>query len=375
MHLRTWAFSSICPTLESRAFALQVTVASIRPLRTISAFGIVAAGLLLAACTGGDEPAQAAPVQSPAAQTAPTPTPTPVPETIIATPTPFAGPNLTRSEVEGLVLMEVSSCATLSNQAGAEGTVRLFFDSEFDGETRSWVVESTTADASITFGIWRVDERLRSATPDDATARGVASSRSQCATPIVLFDSEPTPPRFVPITADGAPVEGEDTNDLITSAELAAVRVWSGVYSCSQDFPELASFTARPDVGGVWLVEGRTPVTSYGLWEVEASSGAVTPRDDRASQVSASCDASPVALTGEQAKVRVWVATYDCFVSAPTLGSFTFAQESPHRWVVEGRGDQVLYGLWLVDTDSGRITGLDQSARTIRAKPCFQTFL
>jgi hypothetical protein len=68
------------------------------------------------------------------------------------------------------------------------------------------------------------------------------------------------------------------------------------------------------------------------------------------------------------------------------LAGFTAAQESPHRWVVEGRVYSIdpasllpvgttLYGLWLVETDNGAITGLDSTARGLRVESCFQPFL
>ena len=204
----------------------------------------------------------------------------------------------------------------------------------------------------------------------------------------MLLDADPTAPRFVD-PADAVVVEETedvDPADVIDSADLASLRVWAGVYNCFQNFPELGKFTARMDVGGVWLVEGRTELTAYGLWEVRAKDGAVTPRDSRATQVAASCDTSPVALTEKQATVRVWVATYDCFPAPPPLSGFIAAQESPHRWVVEGRvvaidpvtqlpSGSTLYGLWLVETDTGSITGLDSLARDLRTETCFQPFL
>jgi hypothetical protein len=58
------------------------------------------------------------------------------------------------------------------------------------------------------------------------------------------------------------------------------------------------------------------------------------------------------------------------FMRPPSLAGSTRAQESPHRWVIAGRVDTVdpawlqpvdttLYGLWLVETDTGSITDLD----------------
>ena len=119
---------------------------------------------------------------------------------------------------------------------------------------------------------------------------------------------------------------------------------------------------------------------------MDGFTGDVEPSDERAKQVFGSCDAAPITLSGEQASVRVWVATYDCFGSPPPLAAFIAAQESPHRWVVEGRSALVdaatglslgstLFGLWLVETDTGGITGLDTLARNVRSQECFQPFL
>jgi hypothetical protein len=68
------------------------------------------------------------------------------------------------------------------------------------------------------------------------------------------------------------------------------------------------------------------------------------------------------------------------------LEAFRPAQESPSRWVVEGRTElidpgtgaslgTILFGLWLVETDTGSITGLDDMARSVRSQECFQPFL
>ena len=360
---------------------------------------------VFAACVGGDPPAARAgsASQTSAPTTAPTPTPTPEPQTVLPTPTPTPLPPLiTRGEAESAVLEAIATCTEeVSLSLGVSAPLLLFFDSRFSDASRSWIAEVNTADFTVTFGTWRVSEGSRlQATPDDRVSDRIVNSGLECGFPMVLLESDPTPPRF------GDPDAQFGGGALIDTPELAAVRVWSGVYSCSQDFPALSDFSAILDVKNQWLVEGRTDVTSYGLWRVDALTGEVEPLDERARLVFGSCDASVTTLTGEQAAVRVWVATYDCFAApdpaptptptsgatptpvptptpgpeptphpdSPPLEAFTAAQETPYRWVVEGREDTRLMGLWLVETDTGDITGLDAEARGLRALACFQPF-
>ena len=373
--------------------------------RTVFPVVVAGAALLLAACSGtGPEAALANPSGEEATGVT-SREPTPTPAVTLATPTPTqpelppdVSPLVSHVDAERAVLEAIATCTDGVTQGGGQLVgLRMFFDSEFSPASRAWLIEANTSDFAVTFGHWRVNEGDRlAARPDDRVAEQIASGLVECTFPTVLLDADPAPPRFLTLQEVAIPEEIPEEPateeeqptppDIISSADLAAVRVWSGVYSCSQDFPSLASFTARPDVGGLWLVEGRTEVTSYGLWEVEAATGNVQARDERARQVEASCGASPVTLTGEQAAVRVWVATYDCFGEPPPLFAFTSAQETPHRWVVEGRASvidietgatigTVLYGLWLVETDTGSITGLDAMARNLRSLECFQPFL
>jgi hypothetical protein len=248
------------------------------------------------------------------------PTPTPAPS-VQPTPTPSlvsARPPLsTREEAQVAVFAQVSACASeIAASAGDTDTVSLFFDAAFNDEDRAWFVDVTTGDAVITFGRWRLNEgALTAAQPVDGTATALAGGAFACGFPLVLLDGAAAPPllslRINPDAVDQAPVDAEP-EEVIGSSDLAAMRVWSGLYSCSQDFPSLGSFIARADVGGIWLVEGRTEVTSYGLWEVEALTGDVRPRDDRARQVSASCGTTPIVLTGSQATARN-LRSRDCF--------------------------------------------------------------
>ncbi len=348
--------------------------------------------MVLGACVGGgDETVQAAELTQSAVQPTATPTPAPVAAQASPTPTPapVIPPLVSRVDAEGAVLEAIASCTegVAGGFDAASRGIRLFFDSTFLSLSRAWQIEANTADFAVTFGQWRVNEGgLLQASPVDRVADRIATSGLDCVFPMVLLEADPAPPRFVapevvvgPAATEPEVVVEEPAGPvvLITSADLASIRVWSGVYSCSQDFPSLSSFTARLDASNVWLVEGRTDVTSYGLWGVDAITGDVDPRDERARLVFASCDAGPIAVTGNQAAVRVWVATYDCFTPAPSLDVFRSAQESPSRWVIEGRvGDgAILFGLWLVETDTGSITGLDEIARSVRTQGCFQPFL
>ena len=93
----------------------------------------------------------------------------------------------------------------------------------------------------------------------------------------------------------------------------------------------------------------------------------------------------------------VWVATYDCFDDPkPTTLSFTAFQDTPQRWLVEGRDtivvevevqrvvdgatetsieertQTILYGLWLVDTNTAVITPWDQLATLTAFNACYQ---
>jgi hypothetical protein len=360
---------------------------------------VAISALLLGACVGGgDETVQAAGPAPSVVQPTATPTPPPVLPTPTPTATPEIPPLVTRVDAEGAVLEAIASCTdgVAGGLDSSSTAIRLFFDSTFLPLSRSWQIEANTADFTVTFGKWRVNEGgLLRASAIDRVADRIANSGLDCTYPTVLLEADAAPPRFVepvllmdPSAEEPDVIVEEPTGPvaLITSADLASIRVWSGVYSCSQDFPALSSFTARLDASDVWLVEGRTDATSYGLWGVDSITGDVEPRDERAKLVFASCDAGPIAVTGAQAAVRVWVATYDCFGSPPALGAFTSAQESPSRWVIEGRTDlvdseaggslgSILFGLWLVETDTGSITGLDATARGLRSQDCFQPFL
>ena len=157
--------------------------------------------------------------------------------------------------------------------------------------------------------------------------------------------------------------------------------MWVSMYGCYDHFPQLSSFTATPDGPTRWIVEGRSPDTSYGLWLVDALTGAITPSDRIAEQASENCTPTTVVVTAKQAALRVWLAAYECFLPRPESSVFVASQDSPQRWIVEGRSVDLttdpptitLYGLWLVDTDTGDIQAWDQVARQAAANvSCFK---
>ena len=161
-----------------------------------------------------------------------------------------------------------------------------------------------------------------------------------------------TPPIFILPTPSPTPGPSP-TPPLVTSVEEAALRVWISVYNCYGHFPESSSFMAFQDTPTSWTVEGKSEITHYGLWSVDAFTEAITPIDELAIQAQERCATTatfPAVVSGEQAQVRVWVAVYDCYPSEPDLdeiprpgsGAFTAFQESPVRWVVEGRATVTL---------------------------------
>lgn len=390
-------------------------------LRRNQAALLVSAGfLLLAACNpfggggngGGGTLSRTEAVFATATARGSVPQPTPSPTAVVEptatpppTPTPTPSPTLGQALVESLVWSEVSRCAeqVAAPLAAAEGggavaaqtvDVNVVFESSYDAANLRWIVSVVTNDDLLSFGQWAIaDDLSGSVTPRDATAGRIAATGTRCALPNALLDDVPTPPLFLP------------ADPLVPDAELAAIQVWTTVYGCFQDFPAFESFQARPGLQGNWIVEGKAATTPYGLWEVNATTGVITPRDDLARQVDdarreESCAPSeekrPAAVTAQEASILTWVASYDCFTPHPLFGAFVTRVEDPRRWVVEGRGtvdldvevtvetesgtetftetrtETAFYGLWLVNTETGRVTGADILAATMAEDDCFK---
>ena len=380
-------------------------------LRRNQAVFLVSAGfLLLAACnpfggggSGGGTLSRAESIIATATARGPAPTATPtVPveptATPFPTPTPTPSPTVARALAESLVWSEVSGCAEQLAAAPGLGEgeaaaaavateVNVVFASSYDAANLRWIVDVVTNDDLLSFGQWAVaDVASPSVTPRDATAGRIAAGTTRCALPNALLDDVPTPPLFRAIEV------------LVPNAELAATQVWTSVYGCYEDFPAFGSFSGRAGVQDSWIVEGKSATTQYGLWTVDAASGAITPLDGIAERVQASCptDVQPTVVTPEEASIRAWVAAYDCFTTHPLFSAFTTRQEDPRQWIVEGRGtvdievevtietgsgtetftetrtETAFYGLWLVDTETGRVTGADILAATKAENSCFK---
>ena len=339
----------------------------------------------------------------------PTPTVTPAPTpTLLPTATPTPMPTVSQAMAESLVWSALSGCAEQvatppeEAEAGTATTaeaveVNVVFSTTYDPANFRWVVDVTTNDDLLSFGQWRVVDGPPSAAPQDATAARIATGDVRCALPRAFLKDAPTPPLFLPAPPP-APTPTPTIALLVSTAELAATQVWTSVYGCFQEFPSFESFAGRPGLEGNWIVEGKSGTSQYGLWEVDAVTGEPSPRDDLARQVSESCatEVQPAVVTSEEASIRAWVAAYDCFSPRPTFDAFTTRQEDPRQWIVEGRGtvevevevtvdtgsgtetftetrtQTAFYGLWLVDTETGRVRGLDNVARAQAVNTCFK---
>lgn len=74
----------------------------------------------------------------------------------------------------------------------------------------------------------------------------------------------------------------------------------------------------------------------------------------------------------DQAALAVWLTVYSCFGDFPFLGSFTAVPDGPVRWIVEGRSNDTVYGLWTVNGVTGAITPNDHVAREAQSR-CAET--
>ncbi len=309
---------------------------------------------------------------------------------------------------------KVSPCAEQiavpegSEQAQAGSVfVEVLLTTRYSPLTSAWLVDASNTEPAITFGVWEVNDVFGSVTPLDDVARSIVTPGITCSLPIATLATTLTPPIFIMPGPPPAPTATPTPVPLVTSADAAALRVWISVYNCYSHFPESDSFTGTQESPVSWTVEGKSDITHYGLWEVAAITGAITPRDDLAIQAQRQCasrEQLPAMVSGTQASLRVWIALYDCFplsvvgesdVPIPPDDFFTTFQESPERWIVEGKGETerqveitvteqgasetftegatptTYYGLWVVDTSSGRIAARDQAARDIIALGCF----
>jgi hypothetical protein len=261
--------------------------------------------------------------------------------------------------------------------------MELSLTSDYSTEEGRWSVGVLGQGGALTFGRYQVSDATAEITPEDATAIVLMTPGVRCAEPATVLSKGPVPPQFAMAAAPApAPV--------IDSGSRAELEVWVRVYSCYSTFPELSNFVAYEQGDGKWVVEGKSNTTQFGLWQVDGMSGSISPMDGLALQAAAECSLStsssfPPAVLGTQAELRVWAAVYDCF-NHPQRTSFTSYTDSPQRWLVEGRQEEVrdpltgtvitpaeFFGVWTVDAVSGEIRPWDGEANGKFLLSCFKS--
>ena len=230
--------------------------------------------LLLGACSLGSGPTSAVDVP---ATPIPTPTPTlrPLP-TATPTPTPTPVTNLGRREAELLVFTELRSCTDeMADSSGSRVVVS--FISTYEEGRQTWYVESSSTELGLSFGRWEVVDATGQVEPADAVARAIDTPGIVCGVPRASLATGLTPPAF---STRG---EGEGA----ATGEQARLRVWLAIYGCFDPAPAFDSFSAYQDSPGRWVVEGTQETLSYGLWLVDAGTGALTPYGQTAEGIAA----------------------------------------------------------------------------------------
>ena len=217
--------------------------------------------------------------------------------------------------------------------------------------------------------------------------------------------TEPPPP-----TATRVPTINETVAETLVFSKISAcadqlVRITEGNIG-------LEFSTAYNADDGTWTVEAfnRNPALALGIWQVRDASGDVAPEDSVATEINAAesvCllpvatrakgrtpprfavptatpapTATPPATatptpplkvtTADEAATSVWISVYSCFGHFPASESFTGTEDGPVRWIVEGRSEATVYGLWLVDAVTGTITPADEVAR-LAESDCLMT--
>jgi hypothetical protein len=200
--------------------------------------------------------------------------------------------------VERLVFQSIQPCADEVSLQGEE-TVDVIFSATYSPREGRWLVEASSADEVLTFGTWKVQDDTGELGPLDGVAQSIAARKGTCVGPVAHIAQGMTPPLFIKPTATSAPTPVRT----VTTAEQAALRVWAAVYDCFSPRPELSSFTAHALSLQRWMVEGREisivevsvgrkleegnttetfveereKAVFYGFWQVDATTGDITP--------------------------------------------------------------------------------------------------
>ena len=244
-------------------------------------------------------------------------------------------------------------------------------------------------------------------------------------------DSDPTPR---PTTTDGADATATPepspspeateppptaTPTPIISGTVAETLVFSHISVCADQLVGLTEGEIEPDFStaynpdeGSWIVDAynRDPALTFGIWIVTDDSGDIKPEDNVATEIDTaeSVCVPPIATRAKgrtpprfaeptptpaptstplptvvpspplkvasisEAATSVWISVYNCFGNFPQIESFTATEDGPTRWVVEGRSEATVYGLWLVDAVTGEIIPADEVARKAESE-CLTT--
>ena len=301
-----------------------------------------------------------------------------------------------QAQAENLILAKITDCAgRLSRLMDTE--VAPDFATTYSTENGEWRVEVFSKDPDLSFGAWQVSDAGGDVSPQDNVAQDISNPGFNCLPPLARRARGRTPPFFAApappptpalATATPPPSPTQTPVPMVGQAEDAATAVWVSVYACYGHFPVKSSFTATEHGSDRWIVEGRSSDTMYGLWSVDESTGEISPVDQLAQQAQENCQRTPevpIALNSQQAALRVWMAAYQCFTPRPKSAAFVGHLVNPQRWVVEGRQVQeqdedsnqpklpdILYGFWLVDTDTGEIRPWDLLATSKTGLDCFK---
>ena len=286
----------------------------------------IAAAVLSSGCLLGNGSSPSQEVVAATVVSLPTPTARP-PATPTPTPAPTPVTNLGQGGAEALVWNQVQPCASQVAQSnGAE--VAVAFNSIYSVGDDNWLIEASTGDERLSFGHWNVADATGLVTPADEVAGIIDAGGIICVEPRALLAVGLTPPLFPTPTSLPTPTSNPTPTPTPT-------------------------LTPTP-----------TPTPSATPAPTFTPTPPPTP--------------TPVVATGEQARVRVWVAVRSCFLPLPPLEVFASYQDQPDRWIVEGRavGDaspKIFYGLWLVDVATGAIAPSDAVAEiTATNDSCFK---
>jgi len=302
------------------------------------------------------------------------------PATNGAVPPNFLHPKRTSDQVRQLISLQVQSCAdqiTTASGAKLEVVVTL---SPYNQPQGTWEGVAASNDGKVSFGRWRVLDATGQVSPLDGTAISITTPGTICAQPVTTVVQGAGPPKFL---------HPNRTSDEVRQLIFLQVRPCADQVSPTTAAKLEVAVTLSPydQAQGAWegVAVSNDGKLGFGRWKVMDVSGAVSPLDSTASSIAmpTTICAVPVATlvkgavppiflqtkgvgqsvaTATEAAFQVWVQMYGCYAEIPLLASFVGNLYRPDHWVVEGKSASTLYGLWLVDGQTGAISPLDKVA-------------